>query len=171
MPTIFISHTGRTSLGDLWVAVNNRGLVAIEFPTSRADFVAWLKQHHPGCEINAAPDRTNAALTQIKEYIAGQRRAFTLPIDWSIFTDFQRLALKKVYAIPYGETRTYAEIAEQIKHPHAYRAVGRANATNPIPLVIPCHRVLGSDGKLHGYGAGTGLKTKEWLLKLEQGAL
>ncbi len=75
--------------------------------------------------------------------------------------------MQAVYAIPYGETRTYAEIAAQIGRPKAYRAVGRANATNPMPLVIPCHRVIGTDGKLHGYGGGNGLPTKEWLLKME----
>jgi methylated-DNA-[protein]-cysteine S-methyltransferase len=80
---------------------------------------------------------------------------------------FQQEALKVVYAIPYGEIRTYADVAAQIARPHAYRAVGRANATNPMPLVIPCHRVIGKDGKLHGYGGGDGLPTKEWLLKME----
>jgi methylated-DNA-[protein]-cysteine S-methyltransferase len=80
---------------------------------------------------------------------------------------FQLKTLKAVFGIPYGETRTYAEIAAQIGHPIAFRAVGRANATNPMPLVIPCHRVIGTDGKLHGYGGGDGLPTKEWLLKLE----
>jgi O-6-methylguanine DNA methyltransferase len=72
-----------------------------------------------------------------------------------------------VYAIPYGEVLTYADIAAQIGHPHASRAVGRANATNPMPLVIPCHRVIGRDGKLHGYGGRGGLQTKEWLLRME----
>ena len=76
--------------------------------------------------------------------------------------------MQAVFSIPYGETRTYAEIAHQIGHAHAYRAVGRANATNPMPLVIPCHRVIGTDGKLHGYGGGDGLLTKEWLLKMER---
>ena len=167
MQTIYIGHTGKTPIGDVWVAVNAKGLVAIEFPTTRAEFVAWLHQHH-NCEVVASPEKTNAAVTQLKEYAAGKRRVFTLPIDWSIFTDFQRAALKKVYAIPYGETRTYADIAAQINRPRAYRAVGHANALNPIPLVIPCHRVLGADGKLHGYGAGEGLKTKAWLLKMEE---
>ena len=70
-------------------------------------------------------------------------------------------------AIPYGETRTYGEIAAQIGTPNAPRAVGRANAANPMPLVIPCHRVIGTDGKLHGYGGAGGLKTKQWLLSME----
>jgi O-6-methylguanine DNA methyltransferase len=77
--------------------------------------------------------------------------------------------LRATYEIPYGETRTYKQIAEVIGAPGAARAVGRAEATNPMPVVLPCHRVLGSDGKLHGYGAGAGLETKTWLLKLETG--
>ena len=92
-------------------------------------------------------------------------------MDWSALgSDFQRSALRAVAAIPYGETRTYGEIAAQIGRPQAPRAVGRANATNPMPLVIPCHRVIGTDGKLHGYGGRGGLKTKQWLLDLEKGA-
>ena len=105
---------------------------------------------------------------QIKEYLTGKRRKFELTIDWLVLaSDFQRDALKAVFSIPYGQTRTYAGIAAQIGHPQAFRAVGRANATNPMPLVIPCHRVIGTDGKLHGYGGKGGLKTKEWLLKME----
>jgi methylated-DNA-[protein]-cysteine S-methyltransferase len=104
---------------------------------------------------------------ELGEYIKGKRRLFTFPIDWSSLRPFQLKAMKIVYAIPYGETRTYADVALQINQPNAYRAVGRANATNPMPLVIPCHRLIGRDGKLHGYGGGEGLKTKEWLLKLE----
>ncbi|WP_345322255.1 methylated-DNA--[protein]-cysteine S-methyltransferase [Candidatus Villigracilis proximus] len=104
---------------------------------------------------------------ELGEYLKGKRRDFTIAIDWSTLKPFQLKALKAVYAIPYGETRTYADIAMQIGHPNAYRAVGSANATNPMPLVIPCHRVIGADGKLHGYGGGDGLPTKEWLLKME----
>ena len=101
------------------------------------------------------------SLNQIKEYLMGKRQEFDLKIDWSVLaSDFQRDALRAVFSIPYGETRTYADIAAQIGHPQAFRAMGRANATNPMPLVIPCHRVIGTDGKLHGYGGKGGLKTR-----------
>ena len=106
-------------------------------------------------------------LEQVKEYLSGDRRSFEFPIDWSVLPSFQQSALQATWAIPYGQTRTYAQIAQQVGHPRAARAVGRAEATNPMPLVIPCHRVIGSDGKLHGYGAGDGLKTKSWLLEME----
>jgi methylated-DNA-[protein]-cysteine S-methyltransferase len=88
-------------------------------------------------------------------------------VDWSLLRPFQQSVLRATYAIPFGETRTYKEIAEQVGHPNAARAVGRAEATNPMPLVLPCHRVIGMDGKLHGYGMAEGLITKAWLLKLE----
>lgn len=103
----------------------------------------------------------------MKEYLAGKRTAFTIPIDWTFLTPFQREALQAVFRIPYGETRTYLDIAREINRPRASRAVGAANAMNPIPIIVPCHRLLGVDGKLHGYGGKGGLGTKEWLLRME----
>ena len=170
MKTISIGHTGEMPLGDLWVAVNENGLVAIDFPVTQADFTVWLEKRH---KLEVVPDseKTAEALKQLREYAAGTRRAFNLPIDWSVLGKFQRRALELTYAIPYGETRTYKEIAIELGNPRAARAVGRAEATNPIPVVLPCHRVVGADGKLHGYGAGQGLPTKEWLLRLEKAVL
>jgi O-6-methylguanine DNA methyltransferase len=103
----------------------------------------------------------------MNKYLAGQQRTFTFAIDWTVLRPFQQSVLQATYEIPYGETRTYKEIAERIGRPRAARAVGRAEATNPMPLVLPCHRVIGRDGKLHGYGLAEGVKTKEWLLKME----
>ncbi len=80
---------------------------------------------------------------------------------------FQLAALKLVCSVPYGRTTSYGAIAERLGEPGAARAVGRANATNPIPIIIPCHRILGADGKLHGYGARGGVETKARLLRLE----
>jgi O-6-methylguanine DNA methyltransferase len=112
-------------------------------------------------------EKTWSILEQIKSYLRAERTRFELVLDWSGMSEFQRKTLKAVYEIPYGQTRTYGQIAAQIGVPQAPRAVGRANATNPIPLVIPCHRVIGADGRLRGYGSGEGLKTKAWLLALE----
>jgi methylated-DNA-[protein]-cysteine S-methyltransferase len=162
-------------LGEVWVAVSERGLVTVEFGVSRATFDSHVrKQTRRG--IQSAADAGKRGVTnatrQIAEYLQGKRRAFDLPIDWSILgSEFQRVALSAVMAIPYGETRTYGQVAAQIGYPQSPRAVGRANATNPMPLVIPCHRVIGSDGKLHGYGGAGGLRTKEWLLNLEGAAV
>ena len=112
--------------------------------------------------------RTAEPLRQLEEYLAGKRRQFDLPLDLSTLTKFQQQVLSRTYEIPYGRTSTYKDIAIQVGKMNAARAVGRVEATNPIPLVIPCHRVLGSDGSLHGYGGPGGIKLKAWLLNLEQ---
>lgn len=104
------------------------------------------------------------AASQLTEYLGGERREFQLPLNPK-GTDFQRLVWAALRTIPYGEARSYGEIARQIGRPKASRAVGMANHRNPIAIFIPCHRVIGSDGKLVGYGGG--LDIKEQLLKLE----
>lgn len=106
-----------------------------------------------------------AAATQLGEYFAGERRAFDLPLDLR-GTDFQKDAWRALAAVPYGETRTYGEQAEAIGRPGAFRAVGAANGRNPIPVILPCHRIVGSDGSLTGFAGG--LATKRRLLDLEQ---
>lgn len=101
---------------------------------------------------------------QLQEYFAGQRQRFTLPLDF-IGTPFQQKVWQALVAIPFGETRTYAEIAREIGHPTAVRAVGAANGKNPISIIAPCHRVIGSNGKLTGFAGGLAIKAQ--LLKLE----
>ncbi len=176
MNTIYITTTGPTPIGPLWVAVNEAGeLARIEFGGALAALSeaieAYARKHAGESDICCLPDnqKTAEANQQLCEYLTGSRREFNLPIAWSWMPAFQRAALQATYAIPYGQTSTYRAIAAEIGHPRAARAVGRAEATNPIPLVIPCHRVLGSDGKLHGYGGPGGIQLKEWLLRLEQG--
>ena len=166
MDTLYTGQTGETTLGRFWLAVSDLGLVAVDWGRTRAEFEAWLSKRfkHP---LEYTPEHVREAAKQLKEYLSGQRRAFTLVIDWTVLRPFQQSALQATYEIPYGETRTYKEIAVHIGRPHAARAVGRAEATNPMPLVIPCHRVIGTDNKLHGYGMVEGIKTKAWLLKLE----
>ena len=163
---LYIGETAETAIGKLWLACSDLGLVAVESGLTRAEFEAYLSKRFKQA-VEFAPKRVREASGQLKEYLAGERRAFTLVVDWTVLHPFQQSVLKATYEIPYGETRTYKEIAEHIGKPHAARAVGRAEATNPMPLVLPCHRVIGVDGKLHGYGLAEGVKTKEWLLKLE----
>jgi methylated-DNA-[protein]-cysteine S-methyltransferase len=167
MKTFQIGSTGETRLGEIWVAVSEDGLVALEFPSSREKFTESLQKQR-GAKVEFAPEQVRQVVEQLLEYASGQRREFTFPIDWSVLNKFQRKALRLTFEIPYGETRTYKEIATDLGNPRAARAVGRAEATNPMPIVLPCHRVVGSDGKLHGYGGGQGLLTKEWLLKMEK---
>jgi methylated-DNA-[protein]-cysteine S-methyltransferase len=163
---IYLGELNGTPLGDFRLAASDRGLVAIEWADSQPRLIAYLLHRLKG-NVEEDQKRVHPYAKELGEYLKGKRRDFTFKIDWWNLRPFQQKMLKAVYKIPYGETRTYAEIAAQIGHPHAYRAVGRANATNPMPIVLPCHRVIGRDGKLHGYGGGDGLPTKEWLLKME----
>lgn len=167
MKTIFIGNTGETLLGDIWVAVSEGGLLAVEFPCTLEAFSAAMEKRH-AAQVVFSPEQTAEATHQLREYAAGRLKQFTLPVDWSALKEFQRNVLQRTCEIPYGEVRTYKELALQLGNPRAARAVGRAQAANPMPIVIPCHRVVGSDQKLHGYGAGEGIATKEWLLRMER---
>jgi O-6-methylguanine DNA methyltransferase len=167
---LYFGESGETPIGRLWLAVSDLGLVAIECGLTQTEFEAYLVRRFKRT-IEVAPDRIRVAAGQLDQYLSGRQRAFSLVIDWTVLRPFQQVVLQATYEIPYGETRTYKDIAGRIGRPRAARAVGRAEATNPMPLVIPCHRVIGVDGKLHGYGLGEGVKTKEWLLKLEGAVL
>ena len=158
--------TIKSRIGVIRVAATPRGVCEIALGRETAeDFFGWLERH-----VGHAPRRPERsglvalALVQIAEYLAGRRREFDLPLDVR-GTDFQRRAWAAVAAIPYGQTRTYSQVAQAIGRPAAVRAVGAANGANPLPLVVPCHRVLGSDGSLTGYGGGLDVKRK--LLDME----
>ena len=158
--------------GQLWTAVGPNGLAAVGWESPETAFLQKLSAllSSAGRSFEICKDAAGAgqACRELSEYLLKQRRTFQIAIDWDVLPSFQRQALKATYAIPYGEVRSYGEIARQIGHPGAARAVGRAEATNPMPLVLPCHRVVGSDGKLHGYAGPGGLEMKRWLLNLEQ---
>jgi len=164
---IYFGEAHGIPLGSIWVAVSENGLAGVKIVGSRSAFVAALVERYR-CEVIFDEAHTAEATQQISEYLSGRREEFELPVDWSGMTPFQVRVLERVLAIPRGETRTYGEIARLIGKPGAARAVGRANATNPMPLVIPCHRLVGSDGSLRGFGAPGGIKTKLWLLELER---
>jgi methylated-DNA-[protein]-cysteine S-methyltransferase len=164
-----IGHLETAALGRIWIAASSLGLAGISLwdePESLAASVSRTTDEPVG------PGETRSAvlseaLLQVTAYFDGSRQAFDLPIDWRFATPFHRAVLELVLRVPFGRQSTYREIAEQLGRPGAVRAVGRANATNPIPIVIPCHRILGADGKLHGYSAPGGLETKAWLLRHE----
>jgi methylated-DNA-[protein]-cysteine S-methyltransferase len=162
---IYLADLDGTPLGDLRLAASDQGLIAVEWAGSQLALDSHLARLKGVLERN--PEKLAPYSRELLAYTHGELREFSFEVDWASLRPFQRKAMQAVYAIPYGETRTYSDIAHEIGHPNAPRAVGRANATNPMPLVIPCHRLIGSDGKLHGYGGGEGLKTKEWLLKME----
>ncbi len=143
-------------VGRLLLVISDRDLVAVEFGEGEV---------RPGWTESA--EKTASVTRQLEEYFAGRRRQFNLPLDLR-GTDFQKRCWQELLKIPYGETRSYREIARAIGKPSAVRAAGLANGQNPIAIVVPCHRVIGSDGSLTGYGGGLGIKRK--LLELE-GAL
>lgn len=167
--TVYFGKMSETPIGDLWLACSERGLVAVSWNNEREKLLKYLtKRLKVAVEEN--PRRLAVAESQIREYLDGERKRFSFQIDWSLLRSFQREALLATFAIPYGQTTTYGDLAQQIGRPRAAaRAIGRAEATNPMPLVIPCHRVLGADGKLRGYGGG--LEIKMWLLQLEGAVL
>jgi methylated-DNA-[protein]-cysteine S-methyltransferase len=148
-------------VGPLRLAAEDDGLRLIEFPDPR----------HPVAPEDDWEEGDNAVLAmtraQLGEYFAGTRRAFDLPLA-PRGTAFQRAVWRALATIPYGETISYRALAERIGQPSAMRAVGAANGRNPLPIVVPCHRVIGADGSLTGFGGG--LPTKRFLLQLE-GAL
>jgi len=169
-PRILLGSVLTARLGRIWIAVSPKGLVAVQFGVSSVRFLSSVTRL-TRAEPLVGQTQLQSLTRQLKEYAEGRRSAFNLSIDWSVVSsEFQRRALRAVLEIPYGETRTYGQIAAQIGFPLCARAVGRANATNPMPLVIPCHRVIGGDGRLHGYGGSGGLRTKAWLLRMEADA-
>ena len=168
--SIAISRLHSSPIGPLWVAVTSQGLARVEWDLAQSDFSEMIQADFRSPAVYDT-SRTSQAIQQLSEYLDGSRFVFTLPIDLYSRTDFQRQVLQLTAQIPYGRTATYKDLALRIGKPQAARAVGRVEATNPLPLVIPCHRVLGSDGSLHGYGGPGDIKLKAWLLELEHSAI
>lgn len=154
-----------TPIGQVFVAKNSRGVCRISFPhNTESDFQhAFFKKAATPIERNDTS--LQYEITALRAYFAGKQVAFDFPLDISSGTPFQTKVWKKLQDIPYGECRSYRWVAEQIGSPGASRAVGSANHRNPLPPVIPCHRVIGSDGQLTGYASG--LAIKKWLLENE----
>ncbi len=149
------------------VRVGPEGLLAVLWGREAERLVAGASGEGDNVIAKALRCAASQWLAHLREYFAGSRREFPLEIAWGALPPFQRVVLQAVAAIPYGETRAYGQIAAAIGRPKAARAVGRAVATNPMPIVVPCHRVVGSNGALHGYSGPGGLATKARLLALE----
>jgi methylated-DNA-[protein]-cysteine S-methyltransferase len=145
-------------VGPLLLVADEGGLRRIEFVTGRSPVQTDPRWHDDG-------ERLRETVRQLRAYFAGELEAFDLPLAPE-GTPFQLAVWNRLCEIPYGETISYGELARRIGNPNASRAVGLANGSNPIPIVIPCHRVIGSNGKLTGYGGG--LPIKEKLLALER---
>ena len=155
-------------LGPLWLALGPKGVLAVHYGASANDhdLRRIVARYGPG--VLRAPKRLDEVKRELEEYFAGTRTRFELTVDLSALTPFQRRVLAATKRVPFGKVRSYREIATTAGAPAAVRATGNALGANPIPIVVPCHRVLGSDGTLHGYAGG--LDRKRWLLELEGSA-
>jgi len=157
-----------TPIGPLLVGVTEAGLVRVCFRRSEASFVAELRERL-GTEPVRSAKRTADIVRQLRAYFAGQRRAFDVQLDLSGITPFHRRVLMAAAAVPAGQVVSYGEIARRIGQPRGSRAVGQALKRNPIPIVVPCHRVIAAGGRIGGYGGGLRIKRK--LLRLEGAGL
>jgi methylated-DNA-[protein]-cysteine S-methyltransferase len=151
--------------GTLLVAASARGLVRVAFPEEELDSVLESIARRLSPRIVQAKAPLDSVRRQLEEYFLGERRAFELALDWSLIGPFGRRVLSVTSEIPYGSVLSYREVAAEAGSPRGSRAAGNALGANPIPIVIPCHRVLRSGGALGGYGGG--LERKRWLLELE----
>ena len=165
---MLIEHHYPTPLGDMVALFTPQGLALLEFSenTKRLDREWRDVERYAGAAAELGADaRTQALGAEIDAYFKGQLQDFDTQLDL-VGTPFQKSVWQALLAIPYGQTRSYGQPAPQINHPTATRAVAAANGQNKIAVIVPCHRVIGSDGRLTGYGGG--LPRKEWLLQLER---
>jgi methylated-DNA-[protein]-cysteine S-methyltransferase len=157
-----------TSIGTLLLAATDAGLVRVAFASENHDTVLQTLSDRISPRVLQAPARLDAAARELDEYFAGHRHRFDLPLDWQLAHGFRRTVLTHLPDIGYGRTASYAAVAQLAGNPKAVRAVGTACATNPLPVVVPCHRVVRSDGSLGGYLGG--VDAKRFLLTLEASA-
>lgn len=150
-------------VGEIWIASSEQGLVKIDFPSSEEHFLTDLRKFTPSKPIRDA--RKFAIIERmLEEYFRGEKVSFDIPLDLR-GTEFQKEVWRAIYKIPYGRLSSYSRVAEEIGRPRAVRAVGKAVGANPLPIVIPCHRIIRADGSLGGYGGGIDLKL--YLLSIE----
>ncbi|MEV6071107.1 methylated-DNA--[protein]-cysteine S-methyltransferase [Nocardia sp. NPDC052001] len=157
-----------TPVGQLLLAATPRGLIRVAYAREGHDGVLETLAHKVSPRILRAPGRLDDAVRELDEYFARRRTTFDLPLDLSLSHGFRQIVQRHLPEIGYGQTRSYGEVAQLVGNPKAVRAVGTACATNPLPVVVPCHRVLRADGSLGGYVGGA--EAKHLLLDLETAA-
>ena len=160
--------TADSPFGTLLLAATKRGLVRVAFPEEDVDSVLERLARRISPRIVETPAPLDPVRRELDEYFTGHRREFELPLDWTLVGRFGRRVLGVTSEIPYGGVLTYGEVAADAGSPRGSRAAGNALGSNPMPIVVPCHRVLRTGGALGGYGGG--VERKRWLLELE-GAL
>ena len=155
-----------TIIGSVWLAITKAGIITIDFDLSELEFVKRIRKTR---RISFTEDKrpVQSYNDQIKAYLDAEITDLDLSVDLSGCTPFQRKVLLVVKDIPFGQLVTYSELAKQVDEPNAFRAVGQVLRRNPVPIAVPCHRVVHSDGTLGGYGGAIGSKRKIKLLKLE----
>ena len=161
-------RTEDSPVGTLLLAATEQGLVRVAYEIENHDQVLQALSERVSPRILRAPRRLDQVARQLAEYFAGERRDFVLPLDFRLAHGFRREVLARLLMIDYGRTESYSGVAAATGHPRAVRAVGSACATNPMPVIVPCHRVVRRDGTLGGYVGG--LQTKAALLSLEAGS-
>jgi methylated-DNA-[protein]-cysteine S-methyltransferase len=158
-------RTVDTPVGQLLLAATGRGLVRVAFASEGHDEVLQALADRISPRVLDAPGRLDAVARELEEYFAGRRQSFDVPLDWQLATGFRSAVLHQLPGIGYGHTASYATIARLAGSPKAVRAAGTACALNPLPVVVPCHRVVRSDGSMGGYRGGP--DAKRTLLDLE----
>jgi O-6-methylguanine DNA methyltransferase len=156
-----------TRIGRFFVAATDKGICRTHFPPSKKLLESVERNYN--CELVEDPERFRDIAKQLRSYFNGNLREFDCELDFVKGTDFQKKVWKTLLKIPYGEVRSYKWVAEQVGCPNGFRAVGGANHNNPIPIIVPCHRVIGSDGSMVGYGGPSkeGQERKRSLLRME----
>lgn len=152
-------------LGTLRIFMTERGIIRLGYPDEPIDAQLSELARVVSPRILEAPARTGLVRRQLDEYFAGSRRTFDVPVDWRLIHGFAERVLEATARIPFGHVSTYRQVAAEAGSPNAYRAAGNALGSNPIPIVVPCHRVLHASGGLGGYAGG--IERKRYLLELE----
>ena len=154
-----------SKIGLIYIASTDKGVCKVSVPRqTKKDFFRWLRENFDDSEVVDNKSRNKEVMDQLNRYFNGKLAKFNLAVDMR-GTPFQLRVWKELQKISYGTTISYKQLAKRLGTSRGFQAIGRANAANPLPIIVPCHRVLGTDGTLIGYASG--VKTKEFLLKLE----
>lgn len=164
---IYYDRLDDSPLGPLWLALGPHGLLAVEYGGTEADLLGYLDKIRPGQPRRRDAGALAEAKGQLAAYLRRESDELALPVDLSALTDFQQRVLEEACRVPRGQVSTYGQIARRLGMPQAAQAVGQALRRNPIPIVVPCHRVVASDGSLGGYGGEMSSQRKIRLLQLE----
>ena len=156
-----------TPVSELAICADSKSVLQIVSAKDKESLAEKMALQHSEICYQESPVG-NLACTQLQEYFAGKRQEFSLPVELGNLSPFARQVLSTLQKLPFGETLSYGELAANAGNPLAARAVGRIMANNHLPIIIPCHRVIGKNGSMTGYSGGDGIRTKEWLLNFEK---